>query len=560
MDFDPAKCYSLLESHLGQAIPLTSDLTTTQAAKAALMASFLKKWEPENSQSLEDVAIDAFLRSNQRCRDFVIPDAASSYEGQIVEAARAALHALLNDGPLQTCKLSLSSCLDRGRPGPGSSIHTRGRNDFYRKTFAGVLTTTHSDLHAHYVHGLSSTWLTAELHRWARHGVEVVEGSNLSTVLKNSKTNRTICTEASLNMFYQLGAASILEDVLVDRHNIDVSVQPKWNRMAAREGSVRENFVTVDLTDASNSISCLLVRHMLPRHAAWCLEVIRSPKTRVRGEWVELSMISSMGNGFTFPLMTLLLAELVRATYVFLGITPKARGLDRNYGVFGDDIVCVPRAYPMLQRVLQCCGFSVNSEKSFASGPFRESCGGDYFRGVDVRGVYLRKVNHETDIYSVFNRLARWSAKHRVDISRCLLYLKSLVKNRPVPFDVGDVAGIKTPRSQLMHLKYSLLRGWQYHRYEPRPVAYKVPFPGDIEMGPQKPADDVEWNPEGVLVAHIGGFLQGGCCSVRVETTAYKVVKEWTHSWDFISHPGLSIRDFEHVWLLLELQRLEAAS
>jgi hypothetical protein len=40
---------------------------------------------------------------------------------------------------------------------------------------------------------------------------------------------------------------------------------------------------------------------------------------------------------------------------------------------------------------LEFCGFKTNTRKSFWQGDFRESCGTDWWRGLDVRPFYLRK-------------------------------------------------------------------------------------------------------------------------------------------------------------------------
>jgi hypothetical protein len=59
--------------------------------------------------------------------------------------------------------------------------------------------------------------------------------------------------------------------------------------------------------------------------------------------------------------------------------------------VYGDDII-VPVDYvsPVISS-LEALGLKVNTGKSFWRGAFRESCGGDYYAGVDVSVVRMRR-------------------------------------------------------------------------------------------------------------------------------------------------------------------------
>lgn len=539
MNFNSATCLSLLTDQLGTNTMITCDMTSKQAASASLVASFLKKWKPADPSVLENVAIDSFKRSNQHCREVVLPQA-SEYIYDVLELAKASLARMFYSGPLQTCVLTSSAILDEGRAGPGASVKANF-NDFYGKMFESPLSMTHTGLYEYFVRNISPTWFEADCCRHKNFGEVVVEGSNLTTVPKNGTTNRTICTEPSLNMFYQLGAGAVLGRLVKRYHNIDFATQPDVNKAMARTGSIDGRFATIDLTNASDTVSLTLTRYLLPRRVEGLLESLRSPRTKIAGEYVELYMMSSMGNGFTFPLQTLIFATLVRSAYEFLGIRPIARGPNRNYAVFGDDIICLSQVYEFVVKVLHGCGFLVNEQKSFAGGPFRESCGGDYFKGVDVRGVYLKEIRNAQDLYSVFNRLARWSVKHCIDISRCLLYIKQQVRFQPVPFDAGDVEGIKCPQSQLTHSKFDRNGARIYWASSPRVRRREVS------------EANIAYNPAGALIAHIGGYLQGHQATLRTDVPSWKVVRRKTPSWDFIPHPGSTIRDYEYLWLKLSL-------
>jgi len=57
--------------------------------------------------------------------------------------------------------------------------------------------------------------------------------------------------------------------------------------------------------------------------------------------------------------------------------------------VYGDDIIVPSESYDMVSWALECFGFQVNPEKSFSTGPFRESCGTDAFAGTNVRPIFV---------------------------------------------------------------------------------------------------------------------------------------------------------------------------
>lgn len=546
MDFNPALCFQLLHDQLPYRLSIGSlDIDTRSAASSALCESFLKKWIPSDVKPLDTVAKQMFLNCNAKCAsvNFDMADPLS----HVLMLARQALARSFESGYLQEDVLTLYSAMNKGRMGPGASRGTK-HTDFYHKMFSADLTMTCEGLYEFYSRNLSSTWLEAELIRKSSFRSVVVSGSSLSTVPKNSRTNRTICTEPSLNMFFQLGAGRVIEELLLRDHNIDLALQPDINRAMAREGSVSGKFATIDLSSASDTISMRLVELLLPRSTVSTLKLLRSPTTVIDGQEHDLHMMSSMGNGFTFPLQTIIFAALVRASYETLGIKPVSRGENRNYAVFGDDIICLQEAYDFVNDVLTFSGFTVNGDKSFNDGAFRESCGHDYFKGTNIRGVYLKEVRDEQDIYSIFNRLARWSIKHNIDISRCLLYLKGLAKFQPVPFDASDSEGFKCPSSYLTHSKFDR-NGSRY---------YWASFPRSIRRSVLNDSEGI--NPVGALIAHIGGYLREHHFTLRTSRVKWKVIRRKTPSWDFISDAELTIRDFENLFLYLSLRTPQGVS
>jgi hypothetical protein len=232
--------------------------------------------------------------------------------------------------------------------------------------------------------------------------IEVVPGNVLFTVPKKSDIDRVACKEPDLNMFIQKGIGRYFRKALY-KHGINLNDQ-SINRSLAWKGSVSDELSTLDLSSASDSVTRELVFMMLPPFWFTLLDSTRSPVTNIDGEEHRNEMFSSMGNGFTFELESLLFYVLARATAYF-------RGVSGVISVYGDDIICPKGMSHDLVSVLKFFGFTVNSEKSSFEGPFRESCGGHYYNGLDITPFFIRKpIDTIVDLIHTANSLRQWSS------------------------------------------------------------------------------------------------------------------------------------------------------
>jgi hypothetical protein len=183
-----------------------------------------------------------------------------------------------------------------------------------------------------------------------------------------------------LNTLVQLGIGDYMAARL-RKHGVDLSDQTR-NQRLAQEGSLTNALATLDLSSASDTIASSLVESLLPYEWWDFLRAFRSGKASTEDGIVRLEKFSSMGNGFTFPLESLIFYSLAEAC-----CNPEDH---RTISVYGDDIIVPSYAVPVLVKVLTSCGFLVNVDKSYFDGPFRESCGKDYLSGIDVRPSYLK--------------------------------------------------------------------------------------------------------------------------------------------------------------------------
>ncbi len=214
--------------------------------------------------------------------------------------------------------------------------------------------------------------------------VKVVEGSKVTTVPKTATTDRCIAIEPDMNMFIQKGIGTLIRRKLRGV-GIDLNDQTHNQRLAYL-GSRTGSLATIDLASASDCIAIELVKLLLPYDWFEALMRCRSEVGVLPcGLKHRFEKISSMGNGYTFELESLIFWALAKAVIDLNGCE------DRRLGVYGDDIVIHNSCAEDLIGVLSYCGFTTNKEKTFVSGPFRESCGKHYFYGEDVTPFNIKE-------------------------------------------------------------------------------------------------------------------------------------------------------------------------
>lgn len=250
------------------------------------------------------------------------------------------------------------------------------------------------------------------------------QGNILFTVPKTTEIDRVAAKEPDLNMYLQKGVGNYIRRKLKTR-GIDLNDQ-SINQRLARIGSIDGSLATIDLSSASDSMTTGIVELLLPEHWYALLADLRSPYTSIDGEWHYNHMFSSMGNGFTFELESLIFWALAQEVCEMLGF-------DGTVSVYGDDIIIPTGAYTAFAHVMSVCGFTVNSEKSFFEGPFRESCGGYYHNGIDITPFYLKSpLKTIGDAIKLANHIREWSVIPGVgilslELEAVWLYLQSLI-------------------------------------------------------------------------------------------------------------------------------------
>lgn len=548
------KCSSeLLSLYVDEDLSLCKETSPECDAKAyaasALRSSLLKKFmDGDRNDAADNAALLLFLKVNEEL--LTQPrDPADLVDEYLMGELKNSLEKywwLTGEDPLVP---SYTTLFNEGRVGPGSSIGLK-ETDLYSKLFSSKLTATSSSLYLEYTRPLSSNprWQRAEeFRRCAYDSVEVVQHSRLSFVPKRSDISRTICTEPSLNMFFQLGLGQILTRRTKYLFGIDLALQPRFNRELAREGSRNGKYSTIDLSSASDSLSVGVLKAILPEGFFNLLMELRTSTTKLPdGRLVPLNMISSMGNGFTFPLETLIFTAVVVSAYRISGI-PLKRNADYahgNFGVFGDDIIVMSEVAPAVLRLLKLLGFTVNADKTFVEGPFRESCGGDFFRGHHVRGVHIKTLQTQQDRYVAINALNDWSAMTGIPLCRAVQYLLRSVRRVLVPPDLGLDAGIHCPISLVGRNRADENGSIRYRFYQARPSSIEIRDDGTFSgsWATKKP------NYYGLLLAFLNGNIRNHRIGRRKAITSYAQRSCKTPNWGVIHDDRMNTRFSTKQW------------
>jgi hypothetical protein len=390
-------------------------------------SSLLKKFQFKTDKQLRrSAALEKFKAAELNCAAFnqygwkniALPESEEALS--VFTHARNFLEKLLGSELPPRDKLTLWS-----RHGPGSNLDTKLRRiSLYDKYKSWPYSCTRGALAlAREAIQDDERWLGAlESDYREKHGIEpwrildqevfwsnvlkVVPGNRITFVPKNGRTDRSIAIEPCMNLYLQLGVDGFIRRRL-KRYGVDLDDQSK-NQELARLGSklwtTEDPFVTLDLAAASDSISLELVRQLLPPQWYTYLIRLRSPVGVCDGEVFEYEKISSMGNGYTFAL------ESAIFTSVIYGVEKTLKGrFDRDEcAIYGDDLIVRRSSSLMVVQMLNLCGFSLNLEKSFISGPFRESCGADWFSGTSVRPVFLTdQPSTVMELWCDLNRIRR---------------------------------------------------------------------------------------------------------------------------------------------------------
>jgi hypothetical protein len=349
-----------------------------------LVVSFLSKYKGlKTGLNLEDEALRKFETSETQCKETNIRLRKARSGATLCDAFTA--------GILFDAKRKISALLGRCslfaiEPwfgwGPGATYEIPRRRSFVDTKVCELPFAVTRD----------SRGLFDSVVRSDRHWSDAVGASQPLTtevnvcrqaaVPKSAKTHRLIAVEPRANSFLQKGVGGFIRSRL---KRVGVNLDDQKRNQDGAKRAYTDRLATLDLKAASDTVAIELVYELLPLDWALLLDDLRSKYIEtMSGEKVRLEKFSSMGNGFTFELESLIFWAITRS------VVDALQG-GGEVLVYGDDIICPQSCAPRVIDVLAFIGFTVNDQKSFTEGNFYESCGKHFFQGKEVTPIYQKE-------------------------------------------------------------------------------------------------------------------------------------------------------------------------
>jgi hypothetical protein len=349
-----------------------------------LLTSYSSKYnghDKSKTRERESATYQKWLRSERLCYDTNVRLAfpsPSSITGRLLAEMRVHITRILGKMP--------GDYYDFGGFSGGATVDIKRGAHYTEKVWGAISCGDNNIIDACYAVGKFSPHATVYPHGYCR----------ATQVPKNNTINRMIAIEPTASVYMQKAIGSLIRKRL-KRVGVDLDDQTINQRSAQK--AYAESLATLDLSSASDTMSLDLVRSVMPSDWLRELEKHRSPCMKYLGRILPLSKFSSMGNGYTFELESLIFWALCKSVCKF-----------EHINVYGDDLIIRQEDAPAVIAGLTIIGFQTNVDKSFIAGDFFESCGKHYFKGHDVTPCYQKE--DALDLASAMrmhNRLVRWA-------------------------------------------------------------------------------------------------------------------------------------------------------
>lgn len=325
----------------------------------------------------------------------------------------------------------------------------------------------------------------------------IVGGARVSTVPKNNETDRTINIEAFFPMLLQRYIARALKrclkragyDLGRSTGNDDNSSNQKLDDgQALHRFMIQfEKYSTVDFSNASDSVIINAIQALFPNRVVEDLLRTRSSLVILPdGNTLELFKLSSMGNGFTFEVMTCLLLSC-------------ARVFSNDCSVYGDDVIIRNEFTGQFLEITSLIGFKPNNKKTFINSHFRESCGSFFHDDLGYLTSFdIKRAECYGDIITIHNKLFLIIEAHSDHISPDVLSVLCEIRDRLFELAPASRIGprpISNPKSALRSYFFSNDALKIHLKNKPSRVRF-----GKV-IDRLKPAlDDLQLDPKGFIV------------------------------------------------------------
>lgn len=313
-------------------------------------------------------------------------------------------------------------------------------------------------------------------------GQELTEGfltsppAKLIGVPKDFKGPRLIASEPIAAQFVQQGLMMLIRSNIsktVLHHSLSIEDQEPSKNLALL-ASVDRSFSTIDLSSASDRLSCSVVECVFRRSFSFleALNSARTPQIVTPRGTLTAKKFAAQGAAFTFPIQSIVYTMICAG--VILSDSPSCRHSDifRKVRVYGDDMIVPSDVFTRICTLITALHLRVNTGKSFKKGFFRESCGMDAYAGVNVTPAYIGTVHNPrmpTSTESVIECSNNLYLKGYIRTSVTLLDSIPWHIRKWVPYvRVGStILGIKSHARRARKTRYNR----DLHRYESKILA-----------------------------------------------------------------------------------------
>lgn len=230
-------------------------------------------------------------------------------------------------------------------------------------------------------------------------------------VPKNYKTARIIAPETVYRQMMAQAMARVLDKHMTSLHgsghNLDIHDQQRQCELAY-QGSMNGLVSTFDLSKASDSITLPLLYDLFGKRVVDAIEPVLPTHYVTSDNAVRLLQSKlMMGNGITFLFLTMVTWAIACAGVKYASLfKPEGERMTdeaimHSVSVYGDDVIGLTEYAESIVDAFEACGFQINEEKSYWSPVhrYRESCGSEWYNGVDVSTVYYPRSPIQGDLY-----------------------------------------------------------------------------------------------------------------------------------------------------------------
>lgn len=219
--------------------------------------------------------------------------------------------------------------------------------------------------------------------------------ARVALVPKDSRGPRIISMEPLEVQWLQQGLMHRLMPT-IEKHPLTKGhvnfVNQEINRELAKSHSQDGDMVTLDMKDASDRVSLDAVKYLFgsTRILEGLLAARSTTTVLPSGQVVRLNKFAPMGSSVCFPVEALVFwSLLVSMLWTECGYRSRWDAARHIY-VYGDDLVVPKEHWVKLKDRLEKHGLRVNADKCCIGSSFRESCGLDAFKGVDVSPLRIK--------------------------------------------------------------------------------------------------------------------------------------------------------------------------